>query len=66
VIGLDIKRKSQDEFRLRLRDGANSFCECGGVDEKTWNGFAANLSYISGDFADPATYAALDKQLKCP
>ena len=36
---------SADEFRLRLRDGANSFCECGEVDEKTWNEFAANLSY---------------------
>lgn len=64
VIGLGRKNESSDDFRLRLRDGANSFCECGGVDEKTWNEFAPNLSYISGDFADPATYAALDKQLK--
>ncbi len=64
VIGLDLKDGSQDEFRLRLRDGANGFCECGGVDEKTWNGFAPNLSYLSGDFADPATYTALSKQLK--
>ena len=30
VIGLDIKDESLDEFRLRLRDGANRFCECGG------------------------------------
>jgi glucose-6-phosphate 1-dehydrogenase len=64
VIGVGRKNESSDEFRLRLRDGASSFCECGGADEKTWSGFAPNLSYISGDFADPATYAALDKQLK--
>ena len=63
VIGLDMKDGSTDEFRLRLRDGASSFCECGQVDEKTWNGFAANLTYISGDFGDPATYSALHKQL---
>jgi glucose-6-phosphate 1-dehydrogenase len=63
VIGLDMKDGSADEFHLRLRDGANTFCECGPVDEKTWNGFASNLTYISGDFADPATYAALGKQL---
>jgi glucose-6-phosphate 1-dehydrogenase len=63
VIGLDMKEGSADEFRLRLRDGASSFCECGPVEEKTWNGFAANLTYISGDFADPATYAALRMQL---
>ncbi len=64
VIGLDLKAGSTDEFRQRLRDGANSFCECGEVEEKTWKKFTANLSYISGDFADPATYAALNKQLK--
>jgi glucose-6-phosphate 1-dehydrogenase len=34
------------------------------VDEKIWNGFAPNLSYLSGDFSDPTTYAALDKQLR--
>ena len=41
-----------------------SFCECGEVDEKTWNEFARNLSYLSGDFANPATYTALNNQLK--
>ncbi len=64
VIGLDIKDESSDEFRLRLRDGAQSFCECGEVDAKTWNGIAPKLSYLSGDFADPETYAALSNQLK--
>ncbi len=64
VIGLDMKNESLDEFRQRLRDGANSFCECGGVEDKTWNGLALNLSYLSGDFSSPATYSALDSQLK--
>src|SRR5512147_2403254 len=64
VIGLDMKHESPDEFRSRLRDGADHFCECGEVDEKTWKKFTADLSYIAGDFADPVIYAALDKQLK--
>ncbi|MGD0004771.1 MAG: glucose-6-phosphate dehydrogenase [Anaerolineaceae bacterium] len=64
VIGLDIKEGGQDKFRLRLESGVNSFCKCGKPDEKTWQKFSANLSYISGDFADPATYAALNEQLK--
>jgi glucose-6-phosphate 1-dehydrogenase len=64
VIGLDIKNQTPDEFRLRLRDGANGFCECGGVDEKTWCEFAPKLSYLSGDFASPATYTALNVQIK--
>src|SRR5512140_3290597 len=64
VIGLDLKVGSTDEFRQRLRDGANSFCECGEVDEKTWNAFALNLSYLAGDFASPASYTALSSQLE--
>lgn len=64
VIGLGRKSVSSDEFRLRLRDGANGFCECGGVDEKTWSKFAHNLSYLSGDVASPATYKALNNQFK--
>ena len=64
VIGLDMKNVSPKEFQLRLRDGANGFCECGGVDEKTWNKFVRNLSYLSGDFSDPTTYADLSGQLK--
>ncbi len=64
VIGLDIKDGSTDKFHLRLKSGVNSFCKCGDADEKTWQKFTANLSYISGDFADPTTYAALNEQLK--
>ncbi len=64
VIGIGRKNKSSDEFRLRLKDGANRFCECDGVDKNIWNEFAPKLSYLSGDFADPSTYVALNKQLK--
>jgi glucose-6-phosphate 1-dehydrogenase len=64
VIGLDIKDENTDGFRRRLRDGASKFCECGEINEKSWEKFTANLSYISGDFADPATYVAINKQLK--
>jgi glucose-6-phosphate 1-dehydrogenase len=64
VIGLDMKNENTDEFRSRLRDGANHFCECGKVDVKRWKTFTANLSYIAGDFANSATYASLNKQLK--
>jgi glucose-6-phosphate 1-dehydrogenase len=64
VIGLDMKDQSSQEFQLRLKDGAVDFCECGKVDEKTWNKFALNLSYLSGDFSNAAVYTALNKQLK--
>ncbi len=64
VIGLDLKDETKDGFGLRLRDGVKNFCNCGDIDAKTWGKYIANLSYISGDFADPATFAALNEQLK--
>src|SRR5512135_3502239 len=63
VIGLDMKDQSQDEFRQRLRDGANNFCECGKMDEKTWNEFAQKLFYLSGDFSNPAVYKELNSKI---
>ena len=64
VIGLDLKDGSTDEFRLRLKGGVEGFCECGEIDNETWNGFARGLSYLSGDFANPDTYATLSRQLQ--
>jgi glucose-6-phosphate 1-dehydrogenase len=64
VIGLDIKNGSTDQFRLRVRDGVDGFCGCGEIDKKIWNGFAGDLTYVSGDFADPEIYAALSEQFK--
>src|SRR5258707_5655643 len=63
VIGLDIKAASPDDFKERFKDGANTFCDCGGVDPKIWEGFAANIAYLSGDFANAATYTALNSQI---
>jgi glucose-6-phosphate 1-dehydrogenase len=64
VIGLDKKAMTLDEFIERFKDGANQFCRCGGVKKEDWDKLAPNLSFISGDFADPATYTTLSSQLK--
>jgi len=64
VIGLDVKDVGLNKFRQRLKEGANRFCRCGSVDEKNWNSIAPNISFISGDFADPKTYTSLYEQLK--
>jgi glucose-6-phosphate 1-dehydrogenase len=63
VIGLDIKAASVDDFRARFKDGVTTFCDCGELDPKIWDGFAANIAYLSGDFANAATYTALNKQI---
>jgi glucose-6-phosphate 1-dehydrogenase len=64
VIGVDMKPGSVDDFRQRLKDGANSFCECGVVDQGKWDQFAGEFIYISDDFSDKATYTRISEQIK--
>jgi glucose-6-phosphate 1-dehydrogenase len=64
IIGLDMKKLSPNEFNKRLRDGANSFCRCGSVDDDHWNLISPNISYISGNFSEPAIYATLGEAFK--
>ena len=41
VIELDGKQDlGLDEFRQRLKDGANRFCECGHVEDENWESIA--------------------------
>ncbi len=63
VIGLDMKANSVDDFRRRARDGAQHFCQCGTIDDGQWTPFAGYFDYLSGDFADPATYQALSSRI---
>jgi len=59
MIGLDMKPGSLDDFRQRLKDGIQRFCQCGTLDGDAWERFARQFTYICGDFSAPATYAAL-------
>ena len=64
VVGLDIKPASVDDFCGRMRDGVDHFSRSGAATDQEWKALSASLSIITGDFADPATYAALVGKLK--
>jgi glucose-6-phosphate 1-dehydrogenase len=64
VIGLDRKKSSLEEFRARLRDGVKAFSQRGKLDEATWKEMAERVSWLPGDFDDPATYRNLGSKLK--
>jgi glucose-6-phosphate 1-dehydrogenase len=63
IIGLDLKHMSDDEFRQHLREGTDQFSRRGKTADAAWKEFAANLSFVSADFADLATYTALAERL---
>ncbi len=49
-----------------LREHARSCVQAAGeeIDDAVWKRFAARLSYVSGDFSDPQTYASLGAALQ--
>jgi glucose-6-phosphate 1-dehydrogenase len=63
IVGVSHRDWSDDEFRARMREAVTANARTK-VTEETWQGFAQGLSYVRGDFADPATYERLGERLK--
>src|SRR5881394_3971173 len=55
IVGVAVDDWTVDDLRKRARDSIEAII--GKVDEQVFGRFAARLSYLSGDFADAATYA---------
>lgn len=60
VIGVAGRSWTSDQLRARARQ---SLQENGGVDEAAFSQLAAQLTYVGGDYHDPATYARLRQAL---
>ena len=60
VIGVARAGWSLDQFRDRARDSLEKH---GGLDPSAFKKLAALLRYVDGDYADPATFRALRKEL---
>ncbi len=54
IVGFAIEQWDDQRFRDELR---------GEIDPALWEGFAANLFYLPGDFRDPASYTRLCDKL---
>jgi glucose-6-phosphate 1-dehydrogenase len=60
VIGVAKAGWNLEQFRARARDGLEKH---GGIDEAAFATLIGLLRYIDGDYGDPATFAALRKEL---
>jgi glucose-6-phosphate 1-dehydrogenase len=61
VIGIDRKKMSPDDFRMRLRDGVEHFCD---LDLAAWKQLEPDIDYLSGDFGDKKIFTSLANKLK--
>src|SRR6202046_3309807 len=66
VIGVAKAGWGLDQLKARAKD---SLEQHGGLDAAAWEKLSSLLRYVDGDYADPATFAAVRKELgaaKCP
>ncbi|MHB0869136.1 MAG: glucose-6-phosphate dehydrogenase [Chloroflexota bacterium] len=63
VVGVARRPLGVEEFRGKLRDAAERFSRTAPLNPDLWEGFAARISYVSGDLSDPATYEQLRGRL---
>ncbi|MCA1670599.1 MAG: glucose-6-phosphate dehydrogenase (NADP(+)) [Thermomicrobia bacterium] len=60
VIGVARRAQSADQLRTRVHD---SLSQHGGLDKEAFAKLMSLLTYVSGDYGDPATYRDLKKAL---
>ena len=63
IIGSARSAVTDDEFRHRMRDSVREFARIKPPSANVWDRFAASLSYVNGDPADPALYGSLERAL---
>src|SRR5262245_45691451 len=64
IIGSARSEVSDDQFRGRMREAVREFARVKPPSSNVWDRFAASLSYVNGDPADPALYTSLERELK--
>src|SRR6059036_1261343 len=64
IIGSARSEVSHDEFRRRMREAVREFARTQPPSANVWDRFAASLSYVADDPANPALYPQLEHALK--
>jgi glucose-6-phosphate 1-dehydrogenase len=64
VVGVARQDMSTNVFRANLKDGVNQFARRAPVNDTVWESFVQGISYVRGDFTQPAVYDALAETLE--
>jgi len=63
IIGVARSEFDDESFRAHLREGVVAHARLANQDAAAWEHFAGHLHYCQGAYDDPATYAALARQM---
>ena len=64
LLGVSRRPVTADELRADLRKGVDEFSRRRPSTPEVWEGFAAGMGYVQGEFTDPATYERLRARLR--
>ena len=64
IFCIDFITLKEEDFKIDLLTGVNTFSRSGKADEKKWNEFSSRLFYIQGDFSKTETFVAIKERLE--
>lgn len=64
ILGIGRDELSDDDFRIRMRDGARASAEMREFTDDEWNQFAGRISYTSGDLNSQEFFEKLSARLE--
>jgi len=64
IVGFSRTPMTDDEWRTSLRETTAKHCDCGPLDEPSWQTFAATIHYQPGDIGRPEDFAVLETRLR--
>jgi glucose-6-phosphate 1-dehydrogenase len=62
IVAVDRVPMRDEALHQRLLDGVKKFARQGKLKSTDWNNFARHITYLQGDFRDPATYLTLARK----
>ncbi len=66
IIGFARREQGDREFRASLKEACGRRSGTGPADAAAWERFERRITYIRGEFADPAAYGRLAEELAAP
>jgi glucose-6-phosphate 1-dehydrogenase len=64
ILGIGRDTMSDEDFRLRMREGASASEEMGEFSDDEWNEFGQRLHYMAGQLVGPETYSDIAARLE--
>src|SRR4051812_42738248 len=61
---IGVARRPKPDFADEMRESVAKFSRRKPLDEATWSELAKSISYVQGEFNDPATYGLLKAEIE--